>query len=131
MCQLVSQFSLLRGQQHWFPIGQGTSTHTGLNPPEPGAQWLGKVLFVDLITLSLVNSVSWGALALLWGPAKAPVLCVLWVLCVVVLFSIVEGPCKRYAMALHVCQATTASWGSRQSVWLGVWSRKEEALKTQ
>jgi hypothetical protein len=29
-------------------------------------------------------------------------LCVLCVLCVVVLFSVVEGPCKRYAMARHV-----------------------------
>jgi hypothetical protein len=34
--------------------------------------------------------------------------CVLCVLCVVVLFPVVEGPCKRYAMARHVCQATTA-----------------------
>jgi hypothetical protein len=41
--------------------------------------------------------------------------CVLCVLCVVALFPVVEGPCKRYAMALHVCQATTASQGSRQS----------------
>ncbi len=50
------------------------------------------------------------------GSKWPSVLCV--VLCVVVLFSVVEGPCKRYAMARHVCQATTASWGSslRQSV---------------
>ncbi len=27
-----------------------------------------------------------------------------------------EGPCKRYAMARHVCQATTASLGRRRSV---------------
>jgi hypothetical protein len=32
---------------------------------------------------------------------------VLCVLCVVGLFSVVEGPCKRYVMARHVCQATT------------------------
>jgi hypothetical protein len=41
--------------------------------------------------------------------------CVLCVLCVVVLFSVVEGPCKRYAMTRHVCQVTTASRGRRRS----------------
>jgi hypothetical protein len=44
------------------------------------------------------------------------VLCVLCVLCVVALFSVVEGPCKRYAMTRHVCQVTTASRGRRRSV---------------
>jgi hypothetical protein len=37
----------------------------------------------------------------------------LCVLCVVVQFPVVEGPCKRYAMARHVCQPTTASRGRR------------------
>ncbi len=32
------------------------------------------------------------------------------------LFSVVEGPCKRYAVAQYVCQATSASLGRRQSV---------------
>jgi hypothetical protein len=32
------------------------------------------------------------------------------------LFPVVEGPCKRYAMTRHVCQATTASRGRRRSV---------------
>jgi len=41
---------------------------------------------------------------------------VLCVLCVVVLFSVVEGPCKRYAMTQHVYQVMTASLGRRLSV---------------
>jgi hypothetical protein len=32
------------------------------------------------------------------------------------LFPVVEGPCKRYAMARHVCQATTASRGRSRSL---------------
>jgi hypothetical protein len=44
------------------------------------------------------------------------VVCALCVLCVVVLFPVVEGPCKRYVKARHVCQATTASRGRRRSV---------------
>jgi hypothetical protein len=54
------------------------------------------------------------------------VLCVLCVLCVVVLFPVVEGPCKRYVMALHVCQATTASRGRRRSVSKGPGGRPHE-----
>ncbi len=52
----------------------------------------------------------------IWKNIVRSVLCVLCVLCVVVLFPVVEGPCKRYVMARHVCQATTASRGRRRSV---------------